>query len=507
MSRWSNLIDVAKRPPCPSTPTVTLAPSPGRAQPLWIGLRGGPRVPLRGLLRIGSDRGCTLVVDDPYVSAHHAEVHLQDGHAMLVDLGSKNGTWLDEVRIDACPWVPGVRVRVGRTLLELVDAAGVDAGASAATGDPARALGSASERNAAAMVGSGPAFTAMTAALRRVAATKRPVLLLGETGAGKELAAEYLHRHSPRATRPLVALSCATIVDSLAESQLFGHARGAFTGALRAHAGAFVRADGGTLFLDEIGELPLLQQAKLLRVLETSRVQPIGSELEQSIDVRVICATHRDLPSMVAAGRFREDLYHRLGVLMVRVPPLRERREDIDGLLTYFARDAARELGRAVEFAAGVRQLAARHPWPGNIRALRNAVVRAAAMDDGPITAEALLPPPELPSLTSIAHDAPRLLATLAPARPRRRLDRATLAQLVEHHGSIRRAALALGIPRSTLGARLRRGDDGPAVHAVHSPADAAAACSTAAATPTGAPLPGTADPASTAHDDDGERG
>ncbi|MBK8719162.1 MAG: FHA domain-containing protein [Deltaproteobacteria bacterium] len=113
MSRWSNLIDVAKRPPCPSTPTVTLAPSPGRAQPLWIGLRGGPRVPLRGLLRIGSDRGCTLVVDDPYVSAHHAEVHLQDGHAMLVDLGSKNGTWLDEVRIDACPWVPGVRVRVG----------------------------------------------------------------------------------------------------------------------------------------------------------------------------------------------------------------------------------------------------------------------------------------------------------------------------------------------------------------------------------------------------------
>ncbi|MBX7082567.1 MAG: sigma 54-interacting transcriptional regulator [Nannocystaceae bacterium] len=448
-------------------PTLTLAPDPALA--LVVAVIGGAAVPLRGRVRIGSAPPSELLLRDRFVSSLHAEVCVVDGRAVLRDLGSKNGTWLDGRRIDTAPWPTGTPVRVGATVLELrLDPAAL-AGAAA---DGATALPSALHRvrapaGAAPMIGEGAAMRRLLDGLRRVAASSRPVLLTGETGTGKELAAAFVHRSSARAQRPMVAISCATLVDNLAESQLFGHARGAFTGAVRPHAGAFVRADGGTLFLDEIGELPLLQQAKLLRVLETAKVQPLGSEAELDVDVRLVCATHRDLPRMVARGEFREDLFHRIGVLALRVPPLRERGHDIAQLLEHFALEAARELGRPVGFAPGCVALALQHPWPGNIRALRNAVLRAAALGDGPITAAALLGPatPRATASdlgTTAAGDGDVAYPVTARAGVRPAMDRAQLQRLVAQHGSIRRAAIALGMPRGTLAAQLRRGTSAP---------------------------------------------
>jgi DNA-binding NtrC family response regulator len=302
------------------------------------------------------------------------------------------------------------------------------------------------------MIGRSPAFRRTEHTLRRLAVLRRPVLVRGETGTGKELAARFLHEHGPRRAGPFVAVNCGAIVHALAESELFGHIRGAFTGAHRTHAGAFVRAHGGTLFLDEIGELPLGLQAKLLRVLETSRVHAVGAEDDARVDVRVVCATHRDLEAMVARGEWREDLYHRLGVLVVHVPPLRDRPEDIPLLLERFAREAAEELGRPVELHPAAVAAARMHVWPGNVRALKNAVLRAAALADGPIGPDELVP-----ALARGPSGADARASLTVSRGDWASMNGDLLAQAVAAHGSIRRASVALGIPRSTLGAMLKR--------------------------------------------------
>ncbi len=441
--------------------TLTLPPTPPVDLPLQIRTNAGAIADVAAPMRIGSAPGNDLRVDDRFVSTCHAEIRREQGRLVIVDVGSKNGLWLGGTRVDACPIATGLVVRVGATLLEFVAAA------------PRPVV------DAAPMLGRSAAFTTLLADLERVARVARPVLLRGETGTGKELAARHIHDRSPRCDRPFVAVNCAAIVEGLAESGLFGHVRGAFTGAVRAHAGAFASADGGTLFLDELGELPLPLQAKLLRVLETGRVQPVGGEAEVAVDVRVVAATHRDLDRMVAHGTFREDLYHRLGVLVLRMPPLRERVEDIPVLLDAFVRRASDELGRRVELAPGCLHAAVRHGWPGNIRALHNAVVRAATMDDGPITAERLLAsgldaaatpqeaiptparvPPASPDGSTSANDGHRPTLTV-PRGDWAAIEGEVLRTFVAEHGSIRRAALALGVPRSTLGARLRKRSSG----------------------------------------------
>jgi transcriptional regulator with PAS, ATPase and Fis domain len=232
----------------------------------------------------------------------------------------------------------------------------------------------------------------------------------------------------------------------LAESALFGHRRGAFTGAVGDRAGAFERAHGGTLFLDEVAELPLALQAMLLRALETRRVLPVGAEVELRIDTRLIAATHRDLESLVGDGRFREDLYHRLRVLELVLPPLRARPDDVPLLLEYFGVRASVELGRPVTFRPDAIEAACRHERPGNVRALRNAVLRAAARAAGPIDPAMLLD-----DLSPVAA------GIVVPRGDYRAMNRALLRRAVAEHGSIRRAALALGVPRSTLGAWLKR--------------------------------------------------
>ena len=299
-------------------------------------------------------------------------------------------------------------------------------------------------------VGASARLQRTIAFLRRAATSRAPVLVLGESGTGKELAAAEVHARSERGGS-LVALNCGALSENLAATQLFGHARGAFTGAIGQHRGVFARASGGTVFLDEIGELPLPTQAMLLRVLETGRVCPVGAEAEVSIDARLVCATHRDLAAMVTAGTFREDLYHRISVLTVEMPALRSRPSDVDALLDHFAHHHAADIGHPITFTPEARAAARNAPWPGNVRELRNAVHRAGFLCDGqPITAAQLFPSP------------PRATAgTIAIARGSFvDMRRSLIEAMVECEGSQRRAAEVLELPRSTLGNWLRRAEE-----------------------------------------------
>jgi two-component system response regulator HydG len=303
-------------------------------------------------------------------------------------------------------------------------------------------------------IGSSPAFDGVLRTIERVAATASTVLLQGETGTGKEVVAEALHQLSPRADRPLVKVHCAAIPETLLESELFGHARGSFTGAIKDKPGLIEQAHGGTLLLDEIGEVPLEMQVKLLRVLETGEVQRIGELQGRRADVRVVAATNRDLEVEVAAGRFREDLFYRLNVILVRIPPLRQRGDDVVQLARHFLAAAGRPdlIGFTDEALAAIRA----HRWPGNVRELENAVARAAALADGPLIETADLPEgvrgaePEVPGLV-LPND-----CTLDEAE--RRL---ILNALDAAGGNKKEAARRLGIGLATLYRKLAHYDGG----------------------------------------------
>ena len=226
----------------------------------------------------------------------------------------------------------------------------------------------------------------------RVADTKSTVLITGETGTGKELIARAIHNRSPQRDMPLIKVNCAAIPESLLESELFGHLRGAFTGATHSKKGKFALADGGTIFLDEIGTMSPALQAKLLRVLQEREFEPLGSERTEKVDLRVIAATNRDLPAMVQDGRFQEDLFYRLNVIPIALPPLRERREDIPSLIEHFVNKHAQRTGRKIERVEdGVLAALQQYDWPGNVRELENTIERAVVLSTGPvITARAV---------------------------------------------------------------------------------------------------------------------
>jgi two-component system, NtrC family, nitrogen regulation response regulator NtrX len=227
------------------------------------------------------------------------------------------------------------------------------------------------------LVWSGEGMRALMAQIERVANSETRVCILGETGTGKELVARTLHDRSPRRNGPFVTLNCAAVPAELVESELFGHEKGAFTGAAARHAGKFEQAQDGTLFLDEIGDMPLPMQAKLLRVLETGEIERVGGDRPISVDVRVIVATHRKLEELVREGKFRQDLYHRIYVFPITLPPLRERREDIPALVSHFARQVAEQNGwKPVKITDEAMQRLQSHSWPGNVRELRNVVER-----------------------------------------------------------------------------------------------------------------------------------
>ncbi|HRJ48599.1 MAG TPA: sigma-54 dependent transcriptional regulator, partial [Opitutaceae bacterium] len=239
---------------------------------------------------------------------------------------------------------------------------------------------------ASGLLGDSPALTALRTRLDRIARTKATVLIAGETGSGKEVVAQYLHDHSPRAKQRFIKVNCAAIPHALMESELFGHVKGAFTDAKSDHQGKFQLAHGGTLFLDEIGELPLPVQSKLLRALESGEVERIGSERVTKVDVRILAATNRDLRAEVRAGNFREDLLYRLEVATVAVPPLRDHPDDIPVLARHFLDQFCAENGlAAVRFAPDAIAVLQKHPWPGNVRELRNVVQRLAMEADDPV--------------------------------------------------------------------------------------------------------------------------
>jgi transcriptional regulator with GAF, ATPase, and Fis domain len=292
------------------------------------------------------------------------------------------------------------------------------------------------------MVGESPRMREVYRLLRRAAATDSTVLLRGESGTGKELAARALHKASPRAGRPFVAVNCATLSETLLESELFGHERGAFTGAVARKTGRVEVADTGTLFLDEVGEIPLPLQAKLLRFLQEREFERLGSTRTIRVDVRVVAATNRDLEKMIREGTFREDLYYRLNVITLHLPPLRERREDVPLLASHFAAVTSRRLGRAVAgFTPEARACLQRYDWPGNVRELANAVERAIVLGEGD-----LIRPEDLPESLLDAGPPPgsagaRYHEVLNETK--KRLIQDTLA---EARGNVTRAAAVLGL-------------------------------------------------------------
>ena len=306
--------------------------------------------------------------------------------------------------------------------------------------------------------------------VRRVARTDSTVLITGESGTGKELIARSLHVLSRRSSGPFVPVNVGALPESLVESELFGHARGAFTGAGTDRIGLVEEADGGTLFLDEIGDMPLPAQVKLLRALEGNEVRRVGENTARMVDIRVVAATHRDLHRAVSNGRFREDLYYRLAVVHLELPPLRERREDIGLLATYFLDQRARRLGRAgARFAPEAMRLLERYDWPGNVRELENAIEHALAISEGErIAAEDLPVNVRAPRLLSseaspvVVRDAvDRALAAERETRDARTLaavDREHVLRVLERHrGNATAAAKQLGLSRTTLWRMLRR--------------------------------------------------
>jgi DNA-binding NtrC family response regulator len=307
---------------------------------------------------IGTDAGSDLVLTDPTVSSRHAHIFVGEDGFVLRDLRSKNGIMVGTLRVNELPLTDGLRIRLGTTGMEIRKLEGT---ITHELGTP---------RVVATMIAHSVAMRAVASTLERLAASDISILLEGETGCGKEVAAQVIHQSSARAGGPFVVFDCGAQTAALIAAELFGHERGAFTGATQSRDGALANADGGTLFLDEIGEMPLELQPVLLRALEARASRRVGGNTELRHDVRIVAASNRRLGDQVRAGRFRQDLFHRLAAARVRIPPLRERPEDITPLAHAFAR----ELG--VSLSPELLALLHSHDWPGNVRELRNTIRR-----------------------------------------------------------------------------------------------------------------------------------
>ena len=384
---------------------------------------------------VGSGANCDLVLDDPYVSAAHCILERRTGGALVVrDRRSRNGTLIDGNPVEAAELPVGARLAVGRTTLVAV--------AAPETCGPG-ALG--------ALHGRDPAFRATVEQAIKAAQTDCNVLIVGETGTGKDLLARVIHEASRRASDPFVAVNCGGIPRELIGSELFGHEKGAFTGAHADRDGYFVEACGGTLFLDEIGELPLELQPHLLRVLESRRVRRIGGASERAVDVRIIAATNRLEHLGTDASKLRLDLYHRLATVVLVLPPLRERMGDLSDLVQGMLAELAPEHGPKLLSDAAWKALAESR-WPGNVRELRHAVVRAVALGGDHLEPEHFFPELRLAWSPALGE-----VADVEPLVPYERVLRGAMERAIAAHGSIRAAASHLGMPKSTFADRAQR--------------------------------------------------
>ncbi|XXT22002.1 sigma 54-interacting transcriptional regulator [Sorangium sp. So ce429] len=409
-------------------------------------------------IRVGSHPSNDLVLADRAVSRFHCILERVKATFRLTDVGSLNGTYIAGVRVrDADAILPECRIELGASVVRIRDADAV------AETELARAA------SFGALQGVSVPMRRLFPILDRVAKSAPDVLIEGENGTGKEVIATELVQRSARADKPLVIVDCGAISPSLIESELFGHVRGSFTGASRDRAGAFEEADGGTVFLDEIGELPLEMQPKLLRALASREVRRLGESRVRKVDIRVIAATNRRLEREVNSGRFREDLYYRLSVLTVRVPPLRERKEDI-GLLVHCFLNELGAIDKVDLFPPEVIEDMKRYDWPGNVRELRNYVERRVVLGEGAAIratapAERSAAPPADAAAPAPADPAPPAAAANIemPFKEAKdaiidRFERDYLAALLEwSNGNVSRAARKAGLDRMYLHRLLQR--------------------------------------------------
>ncbi len=408
-------------------------------------------------LTIGTADSNDLVLSDTTVSRRHCIVAVEGERYVLRDLDSTNGTEVDGTPVREAFLSPGARIRLGDTEIifqprkkwERVDVSRAD--------------------HFGGLYGTTDSMRRVFALLAKLASTDLTCILSGETGTGKELAARAIHEHSPRAGKPFVVVDCGAISDNLIESELFGHERGAFTGADRQRIGAFEAAHEGTVFLDEIGELPIELQPKLLRVLERKEIKRLGAARMQETDVRVVAATHRDLPAMVREGSFREDLYYRRAEVVVPLPPLRERAADIPVIAQRVLAEIAQEDGAVRTLAEPAMAALMRRAWPGNVRELRNVLKRAVLLSSGSVLSasdlgpestatlrESQPPPPAAPDGSmEVAEELPIKEARDRWVAP---MEREYLVRVVRRcGGDLDKAAEEAGIHRKSLERLLRQ--------------------------------------------------
>ena len=315
---------------------------------------------------VGTAPDCQFCLNDPTVSRTHARIEFDPTGYRVQDEGSKNGVFVSGIRVTAAYLPPEAQLQLGETtILFRLGTETVD-------------ISIAKENRFGDMLGRSVEMREVFAILKRVAPTDATVLIEGESGTGKELVAEALHKFGPRRTKPFVVFDCSAVPRELVESELFGHVRGAFTGAVRDRLGAMEEANGGTLFLDEVGELPLDMQPKLLRALEKREIKQVGGNRRVTLDVRILSATNRDLSQEVQTGSFREDLYYRLGVIHLQVPPLRKRADDIPLLADHFLAELSKKAGiTAPRLSYDTMEKLKQYAWPGNVRELRNFLERS----------------------------------------------------------------------------------------------------------------------------------
>jgi DNA-binding NtrC family response regulator len=430
----------------------------------WVVVEQGPAAGRSAVLGaepvvVGSDPASALVINDPHVSRRHAEIARTDGGIMLRDLGSKNGTFVGRLAVKEVTLTSGLEIRVGTSILRF-EMGGEEGRLARLARAPLREeelAGAPSSFGPA--LGSSPAMRRLFALLARLAPTDLTVTLTGETGTGKDVLARAIHQASSRAQQPFVVFDCGAVAPSLIESELFGHEKGAFTGAVGDRRGAFERAHRGTLFLDEIGELSLDLQPKLLRALEHRSVRRVGGGEDRAVDVRIVAATNRDLEDQVRKRAFREDLFFRLMAATLHVPPLRERKEDLPQLVTRFLEQGGKQLVVALQT---LEQLGG-YDWPGNVRELKNVVSSAAALADGPTLEPrhlVVFRPQKRPQFGSTATSPPATLGTSLPmaGQTLEQLEKAAIEHaLQQYEGNRTRAAKALGIASSTLYEKLKR--------------------------------------------------